>query len=182
MMATVVAQNILRLVDRYGEAIRVGDEVLDPKTINHDYNILAEFQTLDPILQLQEREVGMREVQMNIKSRESYRENDLRIANESLEFKRLTKEKVREMPEYIQALSREVAKEDGMLEMIEELRNPESPEGGMPPGMGAPPGTNGRQPEISAQAGGGATRALRQALTPDTANPPRTPLPPEPRP
>ena len=189
MMATVVAQNILRLVDRYGEAIRVGDEVLDPKTINHDYNIIAEFQTLDPILQLQEREVGMREVQMNIKSRESYRENDLRIANESLEFKRLTKEKVREMPEYIQALAREVAKEDGMLEMIEELRNPESPEGGMPPGaggpppgMGAPPGTNGRQPEISAQAGGGATRAMRQALTPDTANPPRTPLPPEPRP
>ena len=157
-------------------------------TINHDYNIVAEFQTLDPILQLQEREVGMREVQMGLKSRESYRENDLRIANESLEFKRLTKEKVREMPEYIQALSREVAKEDGMLEMIEELQNPEAPEGGMPPGGappgagGPPPGAGGPQPEISAQAGGGATRAMRQALTPDTANPPRTPLPPEPRP
>ena len=123
----------------------------------------------------------MREVQMQLKSRESYRENDLRVANESLEFKRLTKEKVREMPEYIQALSREVAKEDGMLEMIEELRNPEEQAGagggpGGPPGMGAP------TPEISAQAGGGATRAMRQALTPDTANPPRTPLPPQPRP
>ena len=195
MMATVVAQNILRLVDRYGESIKVGNEVLDPKTINHDYNIVAEFQTLDPILQLQEREVGMREVQMELKSRESYRENDLRVANESLEFKRLTKEKVRATPVYIEALSREVAKEDGMLDMIEGIKGEQEPgaggppmpggppPGAPPPGMGGgPPGMGEPTPEISAQAGGGATRAMRQALTPDTANPPRTPLPPQPRP
>lgn len=174
MMATVVGMNILRLVDRYGEPIELGNARLDPKMIDHDYNVVAEFQTLDPILQLQEREVGMREVQMELKSHESYRENDLRVANESLEFKRLAKEKVRNMPEYIEALAREIAKEDGMLEMVESIRA-EAMEAAQ-----APAGPPGGTPQISDQAGGGAPRALRQALTPDTLNPPRSPLPPSP--
>jgi hypothetical protein len=176
MMATVVAQNILRLVDRYGEAIQIGAVTLDPKDIHNDYSVIAEFQTLDPILQLQQREVGMREVGMGLKSHESYRENDLRVADESLEFKRLTKEQVRQTPEYQQALAREVAKEDGMLEMLESLR--EGAE--QPPGPGGGGGSPGAMPQISAQAGGGATRALGKALTPDTLNPGRTPLPPSP--
>jgi hypothetical protein len=169
MMATVVSQNILRLVDRYGQVIEVAGEKLDPAVIKHSYIVQAEFQTLDPILQLQEREVGMREVTMGLKSHETYREGDLRIADESLEFKRLTKEQVRQRPEYIQALAREVAKEDGMLEMIEELQAAEAEGGGAP----------GETPQISDQAGGGATRALTAALTGDTANPPRTPLVPQ---
>jgi hypothetical protein len=169
LMATVVGQNILKLVDRLGEAIEVGSAILEPKLIHSDYNITAEFQTLDPILQLQEREVGMREVSMGLKSQESYRENDLRVADESLEFKRLVKEKVRQTPEYFTVIAREVAKEDGLLEMVENLQ------GGAEAG-----GTGGGvpQPEISDQAGGGAPRALGEALTPNTAQPPVPPLPP----
>ena len=115
----------------------------------------------------------MREVQMKLKSSESYRENDLRVRNESLEKKRLIKELVRESPEYIQAISREVAREDGMLEVIENLRAEEAAgqQGGPPPG-------GGPMPEISAGAGGGATRALRGALTGSTAKPGIPPLPP----
>ena len=171
LMATIVGQNMLRLVDRLGEKIEVSGESLDPKIIHNDYNITAEFQTLDPILQLQEREGGMREVRMGLKSKESYRENDLRVADESLEFKRLVKEAVRETPEYQTVISREIAREDGMLDMVENLRNEEQQGGAGGPG-GAP------MPQISAQAGGGAPRALASALTPDTARPPLSPLPP----
>jgi len=173
LMASIVGMNILRLVDRLDITIELGGDSLSPAMLHHDYNIMAEFQTLDPILQLQEREVGMREVQMKLKSSESYRENDLRVRNESLEKKRLIKELVRESPEYIQAISREVAREDGMLEAIENLRAEEAAgqQGGPPPGAGP-------MPEISAGAGGGATRALRGALTGSTAKPGIPPLPP----
>lgn len=171
MMATVVAQNILRLIDRYGESIEVGGVALSPQMLHHDYTVVAEFQTLDPILQLQEREMGLRELSAGVKSRESYRENDLKVANESLEFKRIMKEQIRQMPEYTQAMAREIAREDGMLEMMAGLQE------GQPATAGEP---DIETPQISDQAGGGATRALRTALTPDTMNPPRTPLPPSP--
>ena len=174
LMATIVGMNTLRLVDRLGITIELGGDVLSPSIIHNDYNIVAEFQTLDPILQQAERELGMREVQMGLKSPQTYRESDLRIRNESVEAKRLMKAEVRKSPPYIEAISREVAKEDGMLEAIENLRKSEEAEA-----MGTSvPGGGGSQPEISANAGGGATRALSGALTGSTAKPPQTPLPP----
>ena len=171
MSATIVARNTLRLVDRYGEPIHVGGEVLDPKQIHHDYSIRAEFQAFDPILQLQEREMGLREEQSKIISKETYREGPLRIKDETLEKKRLMKEEVRSTDAYKEAIARQVAEEDGMLEAIEKAKAEEA--GGPTPAGGVLP-----QPEISAAAGGGAPRAMRNALDGDTSNPPRTPLPP----
>lgn len=173
MSATVIARNTLRLVDRYGEPIHVGGEVLDPKQIHHDYTIRAAFQAFDPILQQQEREIGLREQAQGIISNQTYRETALRIRDETEELIRLMKEEVRGSDAYKAAIARQVAEEDGMLEAMERARAEEQGQGG-PQAGGVMP-----QPEISAEAGGGATRALRQPLTGDVANPPRTPLPPE---
>ena len=172
MSATIVGRNTLKLVDRYGEAINIGGHVLDPKQIHHDYTITAEFQAFDPILQLQEREMGLREAQVKMISNETYRETALRIKDETLEKSRLMKEAVRGSEAYMAIIAKEVAKADGMEDALESARKEQeatSAPGAMP--------TPGQGPEISPAAGGGGARAMRQALDNDTANPPRTPLP-----
>lgn len=162
LMGTVIGMNILRLVDRLEEPISAGGVTLSPKQIHNDYNIIAEFPVLDPIIQLQEREMGLREKQEGLISAETYRENALRVANESVEKKRLIKERVRELPAYFQAIATQIAQEDGMEDILENMDGE--------PILG-PDGQP--MPQISDQAGGGATRSMRQALTGDTMNPPR---------
>lgn len=170
LTATTIGMNILKLVDRLERPIHVGGLVLDPADIKHDYSITAEFQTFDAVLQLQEREMGMREVGMGIKSKQTYRETDLRIQNESEEFMRLVEEKVLEMPEVASLLAREVAKEKGLLDAIENIAPTETPSNG----------ATVVAPEISDLAGGGGPRAIGNST--QTVRPPTPPLPPVTRP
>lgn len=167
MMATIIGQRILQLVNRYGEVITVGGEKLDPAQIHDDYSVIAEFQTLDPILQMQEREIGLREVDAGILSDVSYRENILRVANESLEFRRLIEQVAMKDPRLMKVLVDEVHKQNGVLDLIEKAEEEEAV-------AAAEDAAPGETPQITDQAGGGATRALRRPLTPDTANFPRT--------
>ena len=169
MSATVVGRNTLRLVDRYGEPIHIGGEVLDPKQIHHDYTITAEFQAFDPILQLQQREIGLREAQQGMISDETYRETALHIRNETKEKRRILKETVRKGPLYAAAIEREVVQEDGMEEAFAAAKAAEEAGDG-PPIPGGTPG----ETQISPEAGGGGARGMRNALDTETSNPPRT--------
>lgn len=172
-MATVVARNILKLVDRLGDEITVASHTLKPSIIHHDYAITAEFQQVDPILQLQRQEHGLQEVTKGIKSKETYRETDLRVANESLEKDRLIKEKVREMPEYFFAMAEIVAMEDGMDALSRKFKEMKDAAAGLAPEEESPPSATG----VSPAAGGAAIDSVRNALTGDVGNQPRTPLP-----
>lgn len=173
LMATIVGQNTLRLVDRYGEVIEIMGKRLDPKQIHRNYTVTAEFQTFDPVLQLQEREVGMREHAQGLISDETYRER-ASIADETEEKKRLLKERVMKRPAVEAMLEEELAKEWGILDALENLEAADGPQ--VPDAGGRPAG----EPQISDMAGGGATRGLRQALNGQTSNPPHGPLPPNP--
>lgn len=168
MAATTIGMNCLRLLDRLGITIEAGGKRLDPKDLNHDYSVTAEFQTFDAVLQLQRREIGMAEVGQGLKSPQTYRETDLQVPNESEEFKRLIKEKVRNSPEYISIIARKLAEEDGMIEAVENLRL-EGREGGGGAAM--------ESSEISDEAGGGGPRGIVNALTPESAQPNRMPVP-----
>lgn len=173
-MATVLGRNILKLADRNGENISVNGHTLRIADIKHDYNIVGEFQVVDPILQQNARELGLREVQAGLKSDETYRENDLKVASESVELKRLLKQAVRKSPGYIRAIARAVAREDGMLEFLDESDSDEGVIGNM--GEEQVPA---EARELTAAAGGGSTRSLRQGLTGQVRRPqrqvPRTP-------
>ncbi len=98
MLATDLVQHILKLVDRLGEDISIGGKTLKVAQIHNDYSAQARFELMDPIIQLQRREVGLREVQMKIKSPETYREQDAMLGDESQEQRRLIKQIMREAP------------------------------------------------------------------------------------
>ena len=167
-MATVLGRNTLRLVDRMQEDITANGHTLKVSQIRNDYNIIAEFEVVDAALQQNARELGLREVEAGIKSHQSYRENDLRVANESEEKKRLQKELVRRSPAYLRAIARAIAMEDGMLDAIENFDTDEQTMEAVGEEQEA---VDPRQ--ISDMAGGGAARSLRQPLNAQTTNPRR---------
>ena len=167
-MATVLGRNTLRLVDRMQEDITANGHTLKVSQIRNDYNIIAEFEVVDAALQQNARELGLREVEAGIKSHQSYRENDLRVANESEEKKRLQKELVRRSPAYLRAIARAIAREDGMLDAIENFDTDEQTVDAVGEEQEA---VDPRQ--ISDMAGGGAARSLRQPLNAQTTNPRR---------
>jgi hypothetical protein len=166
LMATIIGMNTLRLIDRLGEAIEVAGERLDPKQIHNDYNVIAEFHTYDPIIQQAERELGLREVEAEVISDETYRERT-QIADESKEKKRLIAQKVRSGPAYEQAMSKVIADEDGMTDIIEGLNDPDE----LPAGAAVPASPTGPQGSPGTLAG--ATESMRRPLTPDVRQPPQ---------
>ena len=140
--------------------------------IHNDYTVAANFQLIDPVLQQNNRELGMQEVRLGVKSKETYREDDLRLPNETKEMDRLGRQIVREHPAVTEALAKDYAEELGVAEIMREYEtNPEGIEGGG--GGGAPSGPPGAPPQnISAMAGGGATASPRQVLDGNTERPP----------
>lgn len=97
-MATITVSRILRLVAQMGETIRVGGFELRPSDIGKNFNIQVAFEIIDPILQLQKREMGLKEVLAGGKSWETYYEEDANLENVTREIDRLNQQRVREHP------------------------------------------------------------------------------------
>jgi len=78
-MATIVGSRILRLMDVLDESIQVGEFKIGPKEIDHDYGIDIRFELVDPVLQLEQRQLGMAEVNAGLKSKETYWAADAKL-------------------------------------------------------------------------------------------------------
>lgn len=186
-MATNVARNLLRLVTTVGEPVGEGEHVLKPSDIDGHYAIKATFEVVDPVFQLQAKELGMREYQMGLKSDESYWATDAGMEDVAGERKRLLKQAVRNSPEVQQIMAREVAKEMGLQDDLDaliaevEAEQKAREQQAFLAGQGGLVGPDG-QP-LASTMGGGATlaspngpasalRQLRQPLSPDVAKPP----------
>jgi hypothetical protein len=149
--------------------------------IEHDYSVRVSFTLVDPVLQLQQREMGLREVQAGVKSRETYWSADARLEDATGERKRLLEDFVRSDPMVQKVLAQEVAREVGLLELLEKQRAKEEQDmqmGGTGPNVleqsilgGDMAGGGGGMPP--AAPGGGPQRDPRQPLTPDVARPSR---------
>lgn len=194
-IATNVGSDLLRLVDVLGERITVRGRTIGPSEIQHDYSIVVTFELIDPVLQLQQRELGMREVQMELKSDETYRNADAKLEDEMGERKRLDKMRMRRSPEY-QALKMAALMEELGLTQSEPQPFEGGANGNVPGANGNVPGANGNVPgagpllgpdglpiqeglgnaaDLNSPAGPGrAMRELRQAIAPGVQNPPRT--------
>ena len=178
-LATVVASNILRLVDMMGETLYCRGYTIKPSDIEHDYSVAVEFNVVDPVLQLQQQELGLREMQAGALSLASYWSGYSRLEDASGERKRLLKDLVYRHPAVQEALALVVAREMGVGEILQRQQ-------------GAVAGGNGSQPEPSPLLGpdgmpilggsmgqppidgaGQVGNPLRQALTPNTAAPGR---------
>lgn len=119
-MATLVAQDILRLVDVLDEKLTVRGNAIISSDLKHDYSCEVTFETIDPALELQRREVAMREVERRLRSRDRYWE-DARVSNASEERMRIFKDEMFEQPAIRQAFIEETARLFGLIPLLEQL-------------------------------------------------------------
>jgi hypothetical protein len=109
-IATVTTSRVLRLVELLEEPIGVAGRMVKPADIYHTHAIRVTFENLDPAMQLQQRELGIREFQLELKSDETYWEQDARLENISQERERLDNQRVRRHPEVIRLRALEAAR------------------------------------------------------------------------
>jgi hypothetical protein len=172
-LASVSSSHILQLIDLLDLNLTVRGKAIRPSYIESDYSVQITFDLVDPVLQLQQRQLGLQEVQAGLKSMETYWNADARLEDASGERKRLLMDWVRKNPMIHQALAMEVAREEGIEALVE--RALATSQGGSPDGgpAGAMGGGNGK---ILGPDGMPLDQTMgqdqtRQGLTPNTINP-----------
>jgi hypothetical protein len=185
-LASRSAEHILQLIDVMDLDMYVRGFDVSPTEIERDYSVRISFELVDPVLQLQQREMGLREVQAGVKSRETYWNADARLEDATGERKRLLEDFVRSDPMVQKVLAQEVAREVGLLELLEKQRAKEEQaqqQGGGPSVLdesilggelaGGGLGGGGMPGMPPAARAGGPQRGPRAPLTPDVASPSR---------
>ena len=166
-LASVASSQILQLIDLLDLNLTIKGKIIRPSYIESDYSVNISFDLVDPVLQLQQRQLGLQEVQAGLKSMETYWSSDARLEDASGERKRLLMDWVRKNPMIHQALAMEVAKEEGIESLVERALSMAQggDEGG---GAGAAPilGPDGMPMDQTM-----GQDQLRQGLTPNTINP-----------
>ena len=142
--------------------------------IESNYSVTVSFELVDPALTLQNREMGLREVQAGIKSRETYWSADARLEDASGERRRLLQDLIRSDPVVAKLLASEVAREMGILEMLEAEQQRMQQQELSPEGQGMEADIQNSLLSPGPPGGGGpGGRPPRQPLTPDTVSPSR---------
>ena len=176
-LATQSASHILQWIDVLDLSLRIRGHAIDPSLVESDYSILISFELVAPVMQLQHREIGLREVQQGLKSKETYWSADAKLEDSTGEQRRLLEDLIRSDPRVQELMAKEVAREAGLQDLLdqEEERMQNQQMSAMEQ-QGAMLGPDGMpiQQSMGAMAGmGGTGRPTRQPLTPNTASPSR---------
>jgi len=186
-LATQSASHILQWVDVLDLSLRIRGHAIDPSMIESDYSILVSFELVDPVMQLQHRELGLREVQQGLKSKETYWSADAKLEDATGEQRRLLEDLIRSDPRVQEVMAKAVAREAGILNMLEQQEEEQAKQqaqaeaqmpgaGGGMPGEGPMLGPDGMpiQQSMGAMAGmGGQGRPTRNPLAPGSVSPSR---------
>ena len=183
-LVSVSTGHILQLIDVLDLDLRVQGHEIRPSDLEGEYSVDVKFELVDPVLQMQNREMGLREVQQGLKSKQTYWAADARLEDATGEEGRITREQVLSQPEVMKILADYVAREEGIAEMLQEMEDeaaaaaagqgaPMGPMGGMggPQGGGDP--LAGMIPPQNGNQAGGGVQELNNALTPNVFNPDR---------
>lgn len=170
-MASEVARRILRLVDTVptlADGIGAHGHVIKRADIQGNYDAEVQFESIDPALDLQRREVGIREVQLNLQSLEDYLRNDKRVEDVSGYKRRLLEDAVEKHPAVHSRLAQQAAvgMDSELADTFTEAIQEEA----------AQVEQDGRRASTTGGPVKGSTENLRDVtnpLTPDVMNPPR---------
>jgi len=175
-LASRSGQHILRLIDTMKLSLMVEGHEISPADIEKDYQVKVAFELIDPVLQFQARELGLREVQAGVKSKETYWSADARLEDATGERHRLLVDAIREDPMIRRILAKEAAREEGLLDLLqreEQMQEQEAAQG-MPGEQSMVDSLMGGGPGIGpggVPGGGPGGRPTRQPVTPNTARP-----------
>jgi len=172
-LATITGSRILRLTDVLDEKITINEWSVGPEDIAHDYAVDIKFELQDPVLQLQQKQIGMQEVTAGLKSKETYWSADAKLEDISGEKDRLLQDLVEASPEVVNALAQRILERDGILELIQSIQQEQA---GAEAAGGEPPsdilGPDGSPLASTLGGGPGTANQLRQGLTPQVPRPP----------
>ena len=177
-LVSVSTGHILQLIDVLDLELKVNGHEIRPADLEGEYSVDVKFELIDPVLQMQNREMGLREVQQGLKSKQTYWSADAKLEDATGEEMRLVRDMIRAQPEVIKILAAQVAKEFGIDQMLQEMEDEaaaaEAGQGGPMAGMGGggDPLAGLMAPQNGNPAGGG-VQELNNALTPDVFNPDR---------
>ena len=177
-LVSVSTGHILQLIDVLDLELKVNGHEIRPADLEGEYSVDVKFELIDPVLQMQNREMGLREVQQGLKSKQTYWSADAKLEDATGEEMRLVRDMIRAQPEVIKILAAQVAKEFGIDQMLQEMEDEaaaaEAGQGGPMAGMGGggDPLAGLMAPQNGNQAGGG-VQELNNALTPNVFNPDR---------
>jgi hypothetical protein len=170
-MATIIGSRVFHLVDNMKQmegVIGAQGKHLRKSWLHGEYNCDIGFEPTNPALNLQKREVGLREVEGGGKDWETYWEEDEGVTNTSERWSRLARQQVRLSPEMWSLFLQEEAEDLGVGDEFEATQQAQAQaeagagSNGAAPGL--PPGVNAR-----------VSRALRQSVDPRTVSPGRIP-------
>ncbi len=189
-LATLAARYILRLMDVLDEDVTVEGITQKVKDIENDYSVHVKFRLVDPVMQLEQRRLGLAEVQSKVRSKETFWDADVQLEDVTGEKERILADMVEESPEVIALLAQEVAKKIGILDLLESFQQQQleqqqqqqqTQDGAQRGGQGLGPapvlfGPNGEPMTngVGSTVGlSGAANQQRQALTPQVPGPGR---------
>ena len=117
-MTSAVAEDILRVVDYRGEPIKLRGAELRPKDIEKLYQADVTFPVVDKVGQLQERELGMQEVEKKLQSKKMYL---MRKGVENLheEMDEIDLDTARENPIFTTTISADAYRKMGMDQLAD---------------------------------------------------------------
>ena len=183
-LATSSGSHILQAIDVLKMSLMVEGHDISPADIEKDYSLRVTFQNaVDPVFQLQLRELGLAEVGQGLLDDETYWTEYAQAEDVTERRKRLLKMFVRKMPRVQMLMAMAAAKEMGIEDLLNEVMEGEF-DGALGGGEGSqllgPDGqplaqSMGRtSPQQGANSIQGAAQQLRQPLTPSVASPGRT--------
>ena len=183
-LATSSGSHILQAIDVLKISLMVEGHDISPADIEKDYSLRVTFQNaVDPVFQLQLRELGLAEVGQGLLDDETYWTEYAQAEDVTERRKRLLKMFVRKMPRVQMLMAMAAAKEMGIEDLLNEVMEGEF-DGALGGGEGSqllgPDGqplaqSMGRtSPQQGANSIRGAAAQLRQPLTPSVASPGRT--------
>ena len=162
-MASIAAGWIARLVDtmiQLKDGIGAHGKLLRRSDLHGVYDFLVTFESLDPVLQMQIRDLIMREYELGLASDEDYWQFGARITNVKQRRERLTQQRIRRHPAMDEQIIRAQAQamQDVPEEAVEQI---------------AAAAANKEVPFTPEQGTPEVARDLRQPLADDVAKPAR---------
>lgn len=112
-MASQTASNILRMVDTLNVAIGLNGKKITKNIVEEDYTIDVSFEVVDPVLQIQKREMGLKELAAGVKSRARYWREDSRLEDISAERDALDRDLADTHPAILHVRGKRAAAEMG---------------------------------------------------------------------
>jgi hypothetical protein len=120
-MATLVGQDILKLVDLHGEELTIRGHTIKPSDLEHNYSLEATFEIADAAIEMQRRQIAMEEVNRGLKSKERYWIEG-RVEDITKERMNLLEDSLREHPAVKDAMVEEMAKVFGLIPLLEKIK------------------------------------------------------------